>query len=1299
MGYRAVLIGSVGLGLTSLANPLMAQSILPTANTQVEQRGPEYSITGGEASADGVNLFHGFERFTLEAGERANFWVPAGVANVLGRVSGGEVSLINGQLQLLGSPADLFLLNPAGIVFGEEATLALPGNFLATTADSILFEGGTFPAVGSAEYAQLVGEPTGLGFGANAGGVLINSGDLAVAPGASLSLVGSGVVNTGSLTSPEGSVTLAAVPAGGGYVRLSAMGSVLSYEVVAQRLTTDLKPLDLPGLLTDTSMASATGLAVNADGSITLAGADVTVTAGTVLSSGDVTGGNLQFLGDQVGALTGQIVAADGGNIWFGGNREGVGPLPNARAIYVGPSANVTADARSGNGGNIFFWSEESSRIYGGVSARGGDQGGDGGFIETSSRGFLQVSQAPDVSAALGAPGLWLLDPFDIEIRDNDGANVNLPMGSPFTATGSVAVLDVNLLNQGLTNGSVVVSTGSGGADNGSITLIDPLTYSASPGASLTLSAAGNISINSAIAPQGATPLNLLLRADTDGQGNGVVTIADDVLINTAGGNLEVNGNGTQLSSAAGVSLLAGSTLQTNGGNLSINGRHGSGPGVLVETGTQLNSGTGSINITGISNTGIGIDLRGDVETTSSTLTLDGRTSNITGLAIQVGPPINDNAVRINAVGDIETNTIEARTDIDITTTNFLRVTDTNGAGQSLSAPGGITIRHGGDGQTPFVVGDAGINGTAGAISADNTITPIRSFSETFIQGNISILTTGDDPTDCIDGCNDLIDDDLGDDEFTDGDFAEDDVLDDSLSGDPLAIEDGEGGGEGTDGEDNGADGGFDDGDGEGLDENGGDDGEGFEDSDEDDGGEALDSEEGDKDGDEDDGEDDEFDDEEFDDDEFDYEDDVFFEILDDAEITAEELAGKERTLSQEYAQYLGVQVDRTLPLPEVQQQLDQVAIATGYTPAIVYIDFVADDRPQSKQVLELNQDNHLLELVLVTADAPSQRLLIETTKADVQRVVAQFQRGIVNQSFGRRYLRPAQRLHSWLISPLEERLRQQNISHLAFVLPSGLRSLPLAALHDGDSFLIERYSLGIMPSVGLTNIDYSDIRSVEVLAAGASTFLDQPDLPAVPLELKTITETLWPGRFFLNESFTPERVLVNRQRGTYGILHLATHGEFRPGSPSNSYIQFWDRRLTLNQLSSLSLNDPPVDLLVLSACRTALGSREAELGFAGLAVQAGVKTAMASLWQVDDVGTAGLMTEFYANLRNSTMRAEALRQAQIAMIQGNVTVEAGQLNWTGGTLTMPPALAEDSRLVLSHPFYWAAFTLIGSPW
>ncbi|MDV3352819.1 CHAT domain-containing protein [Leptothoe sp. LEGE 181152] len=1294
---------SIGLisGLMGVT-PVMAQSIVPTDMTQVEQRANEYSITGGQQSADGLNLFHGFESFNLDEAERASFWVPAGVANVLGRISGGDASLINGQLQLLGSNADLFLLNPAGIIFGERATLALPGSFLATTADGVTFDNGTFPVLGSVDYGLLVGEPTGLEFWAGAAGIILNSSDLTVDPEASLSLVGSSVTNTGDLSGTSGSITLAAVP-DSHYVRLSSAGSVLSYDLAAQHIISGFNPLDLPTLLTDVSVASATGLVVNADGSIQLAGADMDLSLGTVLSTGDISleGGNVQLLGEQVGLLAGTVNVSGtqgGGNIWLGGNQEGTGPLPNARAVYVAPTVELSADAQdSGSGGNIIIWSEESSRIYGAISATGGSQAGDGGFIETSSRGFLEVTQAPDVSAAQGRAGLWLLDPFDIEIRNNGGNNVNLPAATPFEATGSVAILDIGVLNAGLANGNVVVATTTnGGTAAGNITLIDPLVYSAQPGATLELLAAGDIRVQASITPGDTSgPLNLQLRADTDNQGNGVVEIASNVLVDTSGGALLLQGNGEQTVSAAGVSLLANSSLQTRGGNITIAGRHSNNSGVLVGANTSIDTagtaGNGAIAINGVSQTGIGIDLGGTL-TISDQLTLDGQTGSSTQPAVRSTFALMDNRVLVNAVGNVELDSIQAATEIDITTDGLLRVTGTNSAGQSLVTTannGNIRIRHGGGGQTPFVVGNAAVNGTAGAIatSTNNAITPVRSFLDSFSQGNISIVTAGStNPNDCVNDCNDFDDDDF-DDDFGDNDFGDDGALDDSSS--PLSIagdEDGDDVQDNNDFDDDFEDDDFDDDD---FDDDDFDDGD-FEDDDSEETADSDDAEDED---------DDENDDSDFDDDEFAYGDDFSVDVLEDAEITAEKLDGKEKVLTQEYSQYLGVESEPNLPLPEVQQKLGQVAIETGYTPGIVYIDFVPDDRAQTKQVLELNQDNYLLELVLVTQNGPPQRLLIDTTKADVQNIVARFHRGVTNVTFGRRYLRSAQKLHNWLISPLESALSEQEISHLSFVLPSGLRSLPLAALHDGETFLIERYSLGIMPSVGLTNIDYSDIRPAEVLAAGASTFLEQPALPAVPLELRTIADTLWPGRFFLNESFTLEQLLANRQSGDYDILHLATHGEFRAGNPSNSYIQLWDQRLTLDQLSRLSLDNPPVDLLVLSACRTALGSREAELGFAGLAVKAGVKTAMASLWRVDDVGTAGLMTEFYSNLRTSTMRAEALRQAQLAMLRGNVSVDAGQLVWTGGTLVMPPILADETGLVLSHPFYWAAFTLVGSPW
>lgn len=216
----------------------------------------------------------------------------------------------------------------------------------------------------------------------------------------------------------------------------------------------------------------------------------------------------------------------------------------------------------------------------------------------------------------------------------------------------------------------------------------------------------------------------------------------------------------------------------------------------------------------------------------------------------------------------------------------------------------------------------------------------------------------------------------------------------------------------------------------------------------------------------------------------------------------------------------------------------------------------------------------------------------------------------------------------------------------------------------------------------------------------GASEFEDQSPLPAVPLEVDTITGSLWSGVSFLNSGFTLDNLRFQRQQRPFGIVHLATHGDFRSGDPSNSYIQFWNEKLELDRIRQLRLNDPPAELLVLSACRTALGDESAELGFAGLANQLGVKSVLASLWYVSDEGTLGLMTEFYSQLRVAPIKADALRQAQIAMLRGQVRLENGELvESDNDRVPLPSSLAALGDRDLSHPFYWSAFTMIGNPW
>ena len=251
--------------------------------------------------------------------------------------------------------------------------------------------------------------------------------------------------------------------------------------------------------------------------------------------------------------------------------------------------------------------------------------------------------------------------------------------------------------------------------------------------------------------------------------------------------------------------------------------------------------------------------------------------------------------------------------------------------------------------------------------------------------------------------------------------------------------------------------------------------------------------------------------------------------------------------------------------------------------------------------------------------------------------------------------------------------------------------------MHDGKNFLIQNYNVSLIPSFSLTNTDYKPVSGATVLAMGRSEFVDNDPLPSVPMELQTISSQSH-GQSFLNSTFTVDNLNSQHSKRGFRIIHLATHAEFKPGKPSNSYIQLWNEKLNLAQIERLNWRNPQVDLLVLSACRTALGDRESELSFTGLAVKSGAKSALGSLWYVDDRGTLGLMTEFYQQLRGSALKSEALQLAQQAMISGKVRLENGQLVTTAGKLNLPANLQQQNQN-FSHPYYWSSFTMIGNPW
>lgn len=404
----------------------------------------------------------------------------------------------------------------------------------------------------------------------------------------------------------------------------------------------------------------------------------------------------------------------------------------------------------------------------------------------------------------------------------------------------------------------------------------------------------------------------------------------------------------------------------------------------------------------------------------------------------------------------------------------------------------------------------------------------------------------------------------------------------------------------------------------------------------------------------------------------------------------SEKVFNMELRLESEYETYFGENLaDVTQSAEEIAITLAKVGEETGTSPALLWA---------------IPRKDHLHLVLIMPNGEPIVRDLYDVPKDLLKKTIKQFHRHVSRPS-SNGYLPAARKLYNWIIGPYEaEFLTPAGIDTLLVCAGDGLRGLAFAALHNGEQFLVEKYSTTSIPAFNLIDTDYEPIEPGNLLAMGASEFTDLAPLPAVPVELSNIAWQLrlaegndrsWQDRSLLNQDFTLENFNTLLGRQSYDIVHLATHAEFKPGRPENSYIQLWDRRLTLAEMANLNWQLPDLELLVLSACETAVGDSDAELGFAGLALRAGVKSAVASLWDVSDVGTLALMSEFYHQIPQSLTKAEALRQAQLNLLRDTAqTVDISRLQKNLGVIETVQTDAS-----LSHPFYWAGFSMISSPW
>jgi CHAT domain-containing protein len=418
-----------------------------------------------------------------------------------------------------------------------------------------------------------------------------------------------------------------------------------------------------------------------------------------------------------------------------------------------------------------------------------------------------------------------------------------------------------------------------------------------------------------------------------------------------------------------------------------------------------------------------------------------------------------------------------------------------------------------------------------------------------------------------------------------------------------------------------------------------------------------------------------------------------------------------------ELAKYFGFKLYGAAASPQqIANRLGQLAKKTGQRTAVIYA-FSGRKGLELLMVLPSStvaqRPMHLADRRMTPDAIPSstnqpwliRKQVPSAKRAELQRIARTFR---TETSDPRKldttsYLASSKQLYAWLVAPLSADLQTNQIDTLVFCLDNGLRSLPLAALNDGQNFLVEKYNLALIPSFSLTDTSYTRLKtSLPMLGMGISESTEgQAALPAVAVEVPTLTQKIWRGEAVLNQDSTLANLETLTRSGRFRILHLATHAEFKRGNVNNSYIQLWNSRLRLGDLRQVSLASswsPQIELLVLSACQTALGDTQAELGFAGLAVQSGVKTALGSLWQVRDEASLGLMTGFYQQLEVSSTRSAALRQTQLAMLKGEIRVEEGQLRLSDQTLVaLPPALAKVNQLNFSHPYFWSAFQIVGN--
>jgi CHAT domain-containing protein/uncharacterized protein HemY len=310
---------------------------------------------------------------------------------------------------------------------------------------------------------------------------------------------------------------------------------------------------------------------------------------------------------------------------------------------------------------------------------------------------------------------------------------------------------------------------------------------------------------------------------------------------------------------------------------------------------------------------------------------------------------------------------------------------------------------------------------------------------------------------------------------------------------------------------------------------------------------------------------------------------------------------------------------------------------------------------------------------LLVSLPNGLKRLTVAVGAETLTQEVRQFRRRLEKRTT-REYLPHAQKLYNWLIKPLEADLAAFPIDTLIFVPDGALRTIPMAALHDGRQFLAVKYAVGITPSLSLTDPRPIKREGMKVLAVGVTEAVQGfPALPNVSAELQALQQLLGSTNL-VDKEFLAANLEKKLKDEPFTVVHVASHGEF--GSEvDKTFLLTFDDKLSLDRLNQMvgvfRFRDDPLELLTLSACDTAAGDDRAALGLAGMAIKAGARSALATLWNINDEASVDLVVDFYRELKDpSVSRVIALQRAQIKML---------------------------SNPRYEHPGFWAPFLLINN--